>query len=95
MSLQVFPEQLYTRLLYSGERIRVTSDNRFEMLPPEPFSSRLWRFFTFQQDPNFGRVHHRLQGILELQPYDESYKLIRTPEVSRLVNEIRAHGGGV
>jgi hypothetical protein len=93
MGLQVFPEQLYTRLLYSGERIGVTSDNRFEMLPPEPFSSRLWRFFTFQQDPNFDRVHHRLQEILWRHPYDEPDSLIRTPEVSHLIDEIRAHGG--
>lgn len=66
MGLQIFPEPFYTRRLCPGEHIGITADNkRFVVLPPESFSNRVKRFFTFQQDPYIDRVHNRIKNLLE------------------------------
>ncbi len=65
MGTQIFPDPFYNRFLCKGERIGVTSDGRFDILPAESFCNRLKRFLTFQQDSKIDRVHTLFKTILE------------------------------
>ncbi len=86
MGLQIFPEPFYTRLLCNGERIGVTSDEKFEILPSESFCSRLKRFLTFQQDPHIDKVHNLFKKLLEQAERTEG------SHFSILTDEIHRHG---
>ncbi len=86
MGMQIFPEQFYTKLLCSGERIGVTLDRKFEILPPESFCSRLKRFFFFQQDPTINTVHNRLKNLIE------QAEAANGPDFRTLRDEIHTHG---
>lgn len=86
MGIQIFPEPFYNRLLCSGERLAVTSDERFEILPRESFFSRLKRFLTFQQDPHIDKVHNLFKKLVEQADRAEG------SHFQTLANEIHSHG---
>lgn len=86
MGAQIFPEQFYTKLLCNGERIGVTLDDKFEILPPETFCSRLKRFLTFQQDPYIDKVHSLFKTLVEQADVAEGQYF------PILADEIHRHG---
>jgi ankyrin repeat protein len=65
MSVQIFPKSFLSRKLEDHERIGVTSDNKFEILPPEAFASRVKRFLTFQQNPHINKVYNLFEKVVK------------------------------
>jgi hypothetical protein len=83
MAIQIFPEQFYTKMC-NRERIGVTLNETFEILPPESFCSRLKRFLTFQQDPHIDKVHNLFKALVERA------EQAKGPHI--LTEEIHRHG---
>jgi len=86
MTAQIFPESFYTKLLSNKERISISENGKFEILPPESYFSRLNRFFTFQQDANIDSVHSRFKSLVEQVTNKEGL------DFPALTDEIHSHG---
>ena len=84
MASQIFPEELYTRLLQHGERLKVNEEGKFELLPSESTLDSLKRFIFFQQDANIHQVHNKLKELVKQDHLQ--------PEQSELAQEIHSKG---